>query len=165
MRHAKFGKKLSRDTNARKALANNLASAVILNGQITTTVAKAKFAKGHIEKLVTLAKKNKLNTDRVLASKVSKSAFIKLTHEIGPGFSERNGGYIRIVKLSQRRGDSAPMAKLEFSTWDKTKTKVPKTRSTKVKATKSKGSKKPVAKTAKKSTSAKNIDTKKVNKK
>lgn len=160
MRHAKFGKKLSRDTNARKALANNLASAVIVNGQITTTVAKAKFAKGHVEKLVTLAKKNKLNANRILSSKISKPAFIKLTHEIGPGFSDRSGGYTRIVKLSPRKGDSAPMAKLEFSAWDKTKAKVRQTKGVRRAVNKSKEVKKPAAKTVKKPASLKKVSKK-----
>ncbi|OGD85457.1 50S ribosomal protein L17 [Candidatus Curtissbacteria bacterium RBG_13_35_7] len=121
MRHAVFGKKLSRDINARKALLNNLTSSLFLSGQITTTLAKAKFANSYVEKIITKAKKNKLNNNRTLASKISKNAFIKLITEIGPGFEERKSGYTRIIKLASRRGDAAPMARLELLEWDKTK--------------------------------------------
>ncbi len=114
MRHAVFGKKLSRDINARKALLNNLTSAILINGQVTTTLAKAKFAQSQVEKLVTNAKKNKLQKNRLLASSLTHGAFLKLINEIGPHFSGRSGGYTRIIKLAVRRGDAAKMARLEF---------------------------------------------------
>lgn len=131
MRHQRFGQKLSRDTNARKALQNNLASSLMIYGQVKTTIAKAKFVKGHVEKLITLAKKNKLSGNRDLASKINHSAFLKLVNEIGPGFEGRKGGYTRILKLQSRRGDSAEMARLELLEWDKTKVKLLKQKSPK----------------------------------
>lgn len=132
MRHAVFGRKLGRDTNSRRALLNNLAGALIINGSVTTTLAKAKFVKPYVEKMVTSAKKDKLASKRVLASYLQKAAFDKLISEIAPGFDKRPGGYARIVKLSARRGDSAAMARLEFLEWDKPKTLSSKTKDNKV---------------------------------
>lgn len=115
MRHRYFGRRLGRDTSARKALASQLASSLLEKGQVKTTLAKAKFARSYVEKLITRAKtKNDLNTSRVLASRVTKQAFEKLRSTIGPGFAARSGGYARIVKLGKRAGDAAPMARLEL---------------------------------------------------
>lgn len=119
MRHAVFGQKLSRDINARKALLNNLANALILNGKITTTQAKAKFARSYIEKLVTATKSSDLSSRRKIASSLVPNAFEKLISQIGPGFFTRPGGYTRIIKLEQRNGDAAPMARLEFVQMEK----------------------------------------------
>jgi len=125
VRHKVFGKRLSRDTNARKALLKNLASSLIINGKITTTLAKARFARGYIEKLVTVAKSRKLSSHRKMASGLTNEALKKLVGEIGPGFAARPGGYIRIIKLEQRSGDAAQMARLEFLQWEKVPTKKP----------------------------------------
>lgn len=141
MRHQVFGRKLSRDTNARKALLGNLTSSVLKTGQLETTLAKAKFARPYVEKLITYAKrKNDLRTDRYLASLVSKEAFSKLRLSIGPGFKSRTGGYTRIIKLVPRKGDAAPMARLELLKLDKlatTENTENKQKDTKVKPTKS----------------------------
>ena len=126
MRHRVFGRKLSRDINARKALLANLATSLIVNGKLVTTVAKAKFARPYVEKLITSAKGDRLFANRKLASVLSTAAFKKLVLEIAPGFSERHGGYLRIVKQVTRRGDNAQMARLELLEWDKTKSKVSK---------------------------------------
>ena len=145
MRHRVFGRKLSRDINARKALLANLATSLLENGKLTTTVAKAKFARPYVEKLITSAKGNRLFANRKLASVLSPAAFKKLVLEIAPGFSERHGGYLRIVKQVTRRGDNAQMARLELLEWDKTKIKVPEvskgSKVTKVSKTKPKRSK------------------------
>ena len=114
MRHQVFGKKLGRDTNARKALLDNLASALIVSGKINTTLTKAKFARAYIEKLITSASKNRLSKNRILASRLSQDALQRLLKEIGPGFTNRSGGYTRIIKTGQRLGDGAPMARLEL---------------------------------------------------
>lgn len=114
MRHAVFGRQLSRDTKARKSLLNNLADSLFLHGSLTTTVAKAKFAAPYVEKMVTLAKKEKLNANRQLASLISPSAFKRLIQEIAPGFTTRNGGYTKITKLFPRKGDNSQMAKIEL---------------------------------------------------
>ena len=159
MRHRVFGRKLSRDINARKALLANLATSLIVNGKLVTTVAKAKFARPYVEKLITSAKGDRLFANRKLASVLSPAAFKKLVGEIAPGFSERHGGYLRIVKQITRRGDNAQMARLELLEWDKTKSKVSKvakgSKVTKaVKAKKSKVTKKdkPVARKSLKKT-------------
>jgi len=123
VRHRVFGRKLSRDINARKALLSNLATSLIVNGKLVTTVAKAKFAGPYVEKLITSAKGDRLFANRKLASVLSPAAFKKLVLEIAPGFSERHGGYLRIVKQVTRRGDNAQMARLELLEWDKTKAK------------------------------------------
>lgn len=119
MRHQKHGVKLGRDTNARKALARSLASSLFEKGRLTTTQAKAKFARSYIEKLVTSAKKNSLATSRILASVLSNLAFTNLQSKIAPYFAQKSGGYTRIVKLGSRRGDAAPMARLELLEWNK----------------------------------------------
>lgn len=114
MRHRVAGFKLGRDTNERKALLNNLAADIIKNRKITTTLSKAKFAKPYIEKLITASKLNKLAVRRKLAASLPNSAFKRLIFEIGPGFKNRPGGYTRIIRLASRRGDNAPLAKLEL---------------------------------------------------
>ncbi len=119
MRHLIFGVKLGRDTKARKALLKNLATAIFENGQVTTTLAKAKFAQSYVEKLITLARSNNLANKRRLASLISSQAFAKLVSTIGPANAQRNGGYTRIIKLNVRSGDSSKMARLEFVEMDK----------------------------------------------
>ena len=119
MRHAVFGKKLNRDIGARRALLFNLASSLFESGQITTSLAKAKFAQSHSEKLITLGKSKNIGTRRRLASQLSKMAFEKIISEIGPGFLNRPGGYTRITKLKNRRGDSALLARLELLKFEK----------------------------------------------
>ena len=151
MRHRVFGRKLSRDINARKALLANLATSLLENGKLTTTVAKAKFARPYVEKLISSAKKDRLFANRKLATSLSSVAFKRLVGEIAPGFSERHGGYLRIVKQITRRGDNAQMARLELLEWDKTlakktevkpkEKKAKKTKISKVKTEKSKTAK------------------------
>lgn len=116
MKHAVFGRHLGRDSGERKALLRSLANSLINKGAIRTTLAKAKFAKPYIEQLVTLAKHKRLSSNRKLAPLVDSMAFTKLMGEYGPGFAARAGGYLKITKLSPRRGDASPMARLEFVT-------------------------------------------------
>ena len=132
MRHRIFGKKLGRDIRSRKALLHNLASSLIVEGKITTTLAKAKFVKPFIDKLVTKAKKKTLHQQRMIASFLTPKAFGKLTSEIAPGFSARASGYTRITKLAQRQGDNALMVRLEFLKWDKSLVKSQKPKDTKI---------------------------------
>lgn len=146
MRHRVFGRKLSRDINARKALLSNLATSLFINGKLTTTVAKAKFAKPYVEKLITQAKRDRLFTNRKLVSVLSPVAFKKLVLEIAPGFQKRHGGYLRIIKQVFRLGDNAQMARLELLEWDKT---LAKKLQIKPKEKKAKKTKTPKVKTAK----------------
>ena len=115
MRHNKTGRKLGRKTAHRKALMSNLASALITNKRIKTTDAKAKELRKYIEPLVTFAKKGDLHSRRQVLKKIRhKSIERELFNNIGPTFSNRNGGYTRIIKLGFRDNDCAPVSMIEF---------------------------------------------------
>ena len=115
MRHNKKGRKLGRKTAHRKALMSNLASALITNKRIKTTDAKAKELRKYIEPLVTFAKKGDLHSRRQVLKKIRhKSVVRELFDIIGPTFSNRNGGYTRIIKLGFRDNDCAPISMIEF---------------------------------------------------
>ncbi len=115
MRHRHGYRKLGRTSSHRKALLKNMAIALIANGKIETTVAKAKTLRSYFEKLVTKAKKGDFNAHReVFAYLQDKEATKKLMNEIAPRYQDRNGGYTRIVRTRVRRGDAAPMAFIEL---------------------------------------------------
>jgi large subunit ribosomal protein L17 len=115
MRHLVKGRKLRRTTAHRKALLRNLVTSFIEKERIQTTLAKAKETRPLAEKMITLAKKNTLHTRRqALAVLTKESAVTKLFAEIAPRFSERPGGYTRIVKTGLRVGDGSQMALLEL---------------------------------------------------
>jgi len=119
MRHARSGKKLGRDSAHRKALYSNLAGALITHGRIETTEAKAKAVRPYAEKLVTLGKRGDLHARRqAMAELRSNDVVHKLFADVAPRFSERDGGYTRVVKLGPRLGDAANMALLEFVDFD-----------------------------------------------
>lgn len=142
-----FGRKLSRDKNERKALFKSLMSSLVLYEKIETTEAKAKAIRPEIEKLVTKAKKGGNAAKLVLEKSLSRPAFDKMIKEIGPRFSKRQGGYVRLIKLGRRFGDDSPVVVIEWV--DKAVAIIP-SELTKEK-TKTKGKttdKKPVKKTA-----------------
>ncbi|MCJ7564994.1 MAG: 50S ribosomal protein L17 [Candidatus Aminicenantes bacterium] len=115
MRHLVKGRKLGRTTAHRRALLRNLVTSFFEKERIQTTLAKAKEARPFAEKMITLAKKNTLPTRRrALAFLTKESAVTRLFNDIGPRFSERPGGYTRIVKTGLRLGDGAQMALLEL---------------------------------------------------
>jgi large subunit ribosomal protein L17 len=115
MRHRKKGKKLNRNTAQRKALFKNLIQALIIHEEIKITKAKAKAIKGLVGKLITKAKKGSLHARRqLLAFLQNKKVVGKLMDEIAPRFAKRKGGFTRLINLGNRRGDDAPMVKLEF---------------------------------------------------
>ena len=115
MRHNKTGRKLGRKIAHRKALMSNLASALITNKKIKTTDAKAKELRKYIEPLVTFAKKGDLHSRRQVLKKIRHKSIVReLFENIGPTFSNRNGGYTRIVKLGFRDNDCAPISIIEF---------------------------------------------------
>src|SRR5439155_19336847 len=115
MRHHKAGKKLGRDSSHRKALYANLAGALIENGRIKTTEAKAKAVKPIVEQMITLGRRGGVhNYRRALAFLRSQNVVHKLFNDVGPRFAGRDGGYSRIVKLGPRPGDSAEMVYLEL---------------------------------------------------
>jgi len=115
MRHRKYRSKLNRTTEHRKALMRNLAVALIEHERIRTTDAKAKQLRPFVERLVTLGKQGTLAARRLAFSKLGKKQAVhKLFTELGPRFSDRPGGYTRVVKAERRVGDGAPMAFIEF---------------------------------------------------
>src|SRR5881397_3593265 len=116
MRHQKQRGKLSRDSAHRKALLANLCKEVIAHERIRTTEAKAKAVKPELEKLITLAKRGDLHARRQALSALGQDKFMvyKLFEEIAPRYSERPGGYSRILKLGPRRSDSTEMVLLEL---------------------------------------------------
>ena len=115
MRHNKIGRKLGRKTAHRKALMSNLASALITHKRIKTTDAKAKELRMYIEPLVTFAKKGDLHSRRQVLKKIRHKSIVReLFENIGPTFSNRNGGYTRIIKLGFRDNDCAPISMIEF---------------------------------------------------
>ena len=115
MRHNKIGRKLGRKTAHRKALMSNLASALITHKKIKTTDAKAKELRMYIEPLVTYAKKGDLHSRRQVLKKIKHKSIVReLFDNIGPTFSNRNGGYTRIIKLGFRDNDCAPISMIEF---------------------------------------------------
>ena len=115
MRHRVKGKKLSRDSAQRKALLRSLVTSFLEKERIRTTLAKAKATKPVAEKMITLGKKNSLHSRRLALRFIYKREVVKkLFEEIGPRFSERPGGYTRIVKIAPRAGDGAEMALLEL---------------------------------------------------
>ena len=115
MRHNKRGRKLSRKTAHRKALMSNLAVALITHKKIKTTDAKAKELRTYVEPLITFAKRGDLHARRQVLKKIRhKSVVRELFDNIGPSFSDRNGGYTRITKLGFRDNDCAPVSIIEF---------------------------------------------------
>jgi large subunit ribosomal protein L17 len=115
MRHLKSGRILGRTTAHRKALFRNMVTALIRRERIRTTLAKAKELRSHVEKTITLGKKGTLHAKR-LARKVvvEKEAFSKLFGLLSERYAKRSGGYTRIIKIGNRRGDDAPMAFIEL---------------------------------------------------
>ncbi len=115
MRHGVKKVKLQRDASHRKALLANQACSLIDHGRITTTLAKAKALRPYVEKLITLGKDGSLHARRrALAILPKPSSVKKLFGAVATATAERNGGYTRIVKLGQRKTDSAPMALIEI---------------------------------------------------
>jgi large subunit ribosomal protein L17 len=136
MRHQVTRGNLSRNTAHRRALLRNLVTSFLERERMRTTLVKARTARPIAEKMITLAKRGTLHARRqALAYMTKESAVKKLFDEIGPRFSERPGGYTRIVKLAPRAGDGAQMAMLELIGSEYKK-----------KAKKKKDAKKPVAK-------------------
>ena len=115
MRHRVGTAKLKRDVGARNSLLKNLVTSVVLNDYIITTVPKAKAAKGLVDNMVTLAKRDTLHARRQAASFLETPASVKrLFDTIGPKFAQRHGGYTRITRLAFRKGDGAELCKLEL---------------------------------------------------
>ena len=118
MRHQKKGRKFNRTASNRKALFSNLAESLVIHKKIRTTEAKGKELRAYIDRLVTYAKRGDLHGRRLiqkkLAGKRGKEVANILIHQIAPAYSDRQGGYTRLIKLNNRKNDNAPIALIEF---------------------------------------------------
>lgn len=115
MKHHAGMRKLGRERNERKALLRSLAVNLIRDGRIKTTEAKAKELRPFIERLVTHAKKNTIAAKRLVSSRLGGAQKgVKLFSTIAPKFTDRPGGYTRVIKLPRRQGDQSKMAFIEF---------------------------------------------------
>ncbi len=115
MRHGISQRKLSRKSGHRKALFRNMAAALIKHEQVHTTLPKAKELRPYVEKLVTLAKRGGLSNRRLAMSRLGDETQLKkLFDELADRYSDRDGGYTRIIKAGFRDSDSAQMAIIEF---------------------------------------------------
>ncbi len=104
-------RKLGRPTAHRIAMLRGMVTLLLENGQIETTLARAKEVRSMAEKMITLGKKNTLASRRAALAYITKESVVtKLFTEIAPSYANRNGGYTRILKLGNRRGDAAEMA-------------------------------------------------------
>ncbi len=114
MNHGKSTRKFGRERKVREGLMKSLAVALIENGKIKTTDAKARSLRPMIEKMVTAGKKETLASRRNLISQVGSSSASKMVKEIAPKYKTRAGGYTRITKLQARLSDGSLMAVIEF---------------------------------------------------
>lgn len=114
MNKRKKGRTLGRVSKQRGALLKSLSYALVKEGKIKTTEAKAKELRPFIEKLVTKAKDDSVANKRLIASRVGRDTAKKLVEVIAPKFKDRQGGYTRITKLPYRDLDAASMAVIEF---------------------------------------------------
>ena len=108
-------RKLGRTTDHRKAMLRALVTFLLENGQIETTVTRAKEVRAVAEKMITIAKTNDLHSKRQVMAYVTKESVAKkLFDEIAPNYADRQGGYTRIIKTGPRRGDAAEMALIQL---------------------------------------------------
>lgn len=119
MRHHNKNRKFGRERNQRKAFMRSLVRALVMNGRITITEPRAKSLRPMVEKMITRARKattDNVNTMRVLVSDMGGQVDVaqKLVRDIAPRYTNRPGGYTRILKLPGRLSDGAPMAIIEF---------------------------------------------------
>jgi large subunit ribosomal protein L17 len=115
MKHLIKEKKFHRKKDQRKALLKILMHNLIMKGKIKTTTERAKYLRSKIEKLITRAKKQDLNSLRRLLAKLPKKSAYKLFYEIAPKYKDRNSGYTRVIKLPlKRKKDGAELSIIEF---------------------------------------------------
>lgn len=115
MRHRKAGYKLGRNTSHRRAMLRNLVTSILTEDRVETTLTKAKAARPHVEKLITLGKKGDLHSRRqALSYLMTREAVSRLFDTVAPRYGDRNGGYLRIVRTGFQRGDGAEKAYIEL---------------------------------------------------
>ncbi|MBQ8728041.1 MAG: 50S ribosomal protein L17 [Oscillospiraceae bacterium] len=108
-------RKLGRASDHRKAMLRAMVTYLLENGQIETTVTRAKEVRSMAEKMITIAKTNDLHSKRQALAYITKEDVVKkLFDDIAPKYADRNGGYTRIVKIGPRRGDAAEMAIIQL---------------------------------------------------
>ena len=108
-------RKLGRPTDHRKAMLRGMVTFLLENGQIETTVTRAKEVRAVAEKMITIAKSDDLHSKRQVMAYVTKESVAKkLFDEIAPKYADRKGGYTRIIKIGQRKGDGAMEVVLEL---------------------------------------------------
>ncbi|MDG2175146.1 MAG: 50S ribosomal protein L17 [Gammaproteobacteria bacterium] len=115
MRHRHSGRQLNRNASHRKAMFRNMTSSLVEHEIIKTTLAKAKELRGYAEPLITLSKNDSVANRRLAFDRLrNKETVGKLFTELGPRYTERPGGYLRIIKCGLRTVDKAPMAYVEL---------------------------------------------------
>lgn len=114
MKHLKKNRKFGRTADYRKAFLSNLGNSLILKERIRTTEARAKEIRPLVEKMINMAKKETLSSRRLLLKSLAIKPVNKLFKELVPRFKERQGGYLRILKIANRKNDGARMAIIEF---------------------------------------------------
>jgi large subunit ribosomal protein L17 len=115
MRHLNAHRKLSRNSSHRRALLRNLVTDLLDHGRLMTTLPKAKEVRPLAEKMITLGKRDNLHARRQLQSYLLRDGVAKKVFDtIAPRFADRNGGYSRIIKLGNRKGDGADLAIIEL---------------------------------------------------
>jgi len=115
MRHRTSGRQLNRNSAHREAMFRNMAASLLRHEVITTTVSKAKELRRVAEPLITMAKSDTVHKRRLAFSRLRDRGVVsKLFNELGPRYRERPGGYLRILKMGYRAGDSAPLALVEL---------------------------------------------------
>ncbi len=116
MRHLKSGRQLSRNASHRRAMLRNMVTSLIENGRIQTTDAKAKELRRVADKMITLGKRRTVAARRRARRFIqTDKALAHLFEEVAPRFANRPGGYTRIIKVGNRRGDNAPMSIIELT--------------------------------------------------
>jgi large subunit ribosomal protein L17 len=115
MRHLVSGRKLNRTASHRRAMLSNLAISILDKERVTTTLIKAKEVRSVVERLISYGKKGGLHAIRIAARRINdKTVLKKLFDDIAPSYKDRNGGYTRIIKVGDRKGDNAPMSIIEL---------------------------------------------------
>lgn len=115
MRHGNGYRKLNRTSSHRSAMFRNMAASLLRHEAIKTTLPKAKELRRVVEPLITLGKKPSLANRRLAFDRLrDREMVVKLFDVLGPRFANRNGGYVRILKMGFRQGDNAPMAFVEL---------------------------------------------------
>lgn len=115
MRHGKAGRKFDMPTSQRQAMFRTITAAVIQHGGVQTTEPRAKEARRLVEKMITLGKSGTVHARRQALSFIDDRDVVQhLFDEVAPKYAERPGGYTRVVKLGQRKGDAARIARIEL---------------------------------------------------